>query len=127
MFSQFKAYLIGGVALAALSFVGWILWLLFSTSAALSASQLAEKSATEQRDQAIEANKVNTAALQTLAWYRAMDAAKVEQLATELQSINDRYHAAINDREKLKKEDPNVKAFLELDIPTALRRVHPKR
>lgn len=127
IFSKIKMYLIGGAALLALSFVSYLLWQLNSLSSDLAASQAAEKQATGERDRAIEANKLNTQALQTLAWYRAMDSAKVEQLATELQSINDKYQKSLSDREKLKKENPDVKTFLELDIPPALRRVQPKR
>lgn len=121
MFAKIKVYLIGGVALAALIFVGSLLWQLHSISLALSASQSAEKEATAQRDQALEANKANTEALRTLAWYRAADAARVDQLSQELESLDKKYNDSVANREKLKKENPDVKTFLELDIPPALR------
>ena len=127
IFAKIKLYLIGGAALLALFFVSYLLWQLNSLSRDLAASQAAEKQATGERDRAIEANKLNTQALQTLAWYRAMDAAKVEQLATELESFSEKYQKSLSDREKLKKENTDVKTFLELDIPPALRRVQPKR
>lgn len=121
MFAKIKVYLIGGVALAALIFVSSLLWQLHSISLALSASQSAEKLATAQRDQALDANKANTEALRTLAWYRAADAARVEQLSQELESLDKKYNDSVANREKLKKEHPDVKTFLELDIPPALR------
>lgn len=124
MIAKLKWYLIGGVAIAALSFVGYLLWQLASVSSALSASESARFQAERDKNDAVEANKANTAALQTLAWYRAIDSAKLVELSAELTDIQANYDRKLEKRDQLKKDDPDVKAFLGTPIPSALR-MHP--
>lgn len=121
MIAKLKWYLIGGVAIAALSFVGYLLWQLASLSSALSASESARIQAESDKNEAVEANKANTAALQTLAWYRAIDSAKLVELSAELTDIQSNYDRKLEKRDQLKKDDPDVKAFLGTPIPSALR------
>lgn len=121
MIARLKWYLIGGVAFAALSFVGYLLWQLASLNGALSASESARLQAESDKNAAVEANKANTAALQTLAWYRAIDSAKLVELSAELDAIQTKYDKKLEVREQLKKDDPDVKAFLGTPIPAALR------
>ena len=121
MIAKIKWYLIGGVAIAALSFVGYLLWQLASLHSDLSASEAARLQAESDKNAAVEANKANTAALQTLAWYRAIDSAKLVELSTELDTIQTKYDKKLEAREQLKKDDPYVKAFLGTPIPAALR------
>lgn len=121
MIARLKWYLIGGVAFAALSFVGYLLWQLASLHGDLSASEAARMQAESDKNAAVEANKANTAALQTLAWYRAIDSAKLVELNTELDAIQTKYDKKLEVREQLKKDDPDVKAFLGTPIPAALR------
>lgn len=121
MIARLKWYLIGGVAFAALSFVGYLLWQLASLNSALSASEAARLQAESDKNAAVEANKANTAALQTLAWYRAIDSAKLVELSAELDAIQTKYDKRLEVREQLKKDDPDVKAFLGTPIPAALR------
>ena len=121
MIAKIKWYLIGGVAFAALSLVCYLLWQLVSLSSALSASEAARLQAESDKNQAVEANKSNTAALQTLAWYRAIDAAKLVELSTELDAIQTKYDKKLEVREQLKKDNPDVKAFLGIPIPAPLR------
>lgn len=121
MIARLKWYLIGGVAFAALSFVGYLLWQLASLNGALSASESARLQAESDKNAAVEANKANTAALQTLAWYRAIDSAKLVELSAELDAIQTKYDKRLEVREQLKKDDPDVKAFLGTPIPAALR------
>ena len=121
MIAKLKWYLIGGVAIAALSFVGYLLWQLASVSSALSASEAARFQAERDKNDAVEANKANTAALQTLAWYRAIDSAKLVELSAELTDIQANYDRKLEKRDQLKKDDPDVKAFLGTPIPSALR------
>lgn len=121
MIAKIKWYLIGGVAVAALSFVGYLLWQLASLNGALSASESAILQAESDKNAAVEANKANTAALQTLAWYRAIDSAKLVELSAELDAIQTKYDKRLEVREQLKKDDPDVKAFLGTPIPAALR------
>ena len=121
MIAKIKWYLIGGVAFAAISLVCYLLWQLTSLSSALSASESARLQAESDKNAAVEANKANTAALQTLAWYRAIDSAKLVELSAELDTVQQKYDAKLESREKLKKENPDVKAFLGTPIPAALR------
>ena len=121
MIAKIKWYLIGGVAVAALSFVGYLLWQLASLNGALSASESAIFQAESDKNAAVEANKANTAAFQTLAWYRAIDSAKLVELSAELDAIQTKYDKRLEVREQLKKDDPDVKAFLGTPIPAALR------
>lgn len=121
MIARLKWYLIGGVAFAVLSFVGYLLWQLASLNGALSASESARLQAESDKNAAVEANKANTAALQTLAWYRAIDSAKLVELSAELDTIQTKYDKRLEVREQLKKDDPDVKAFLGTPIPAALR------
>lgn len=121
MIAKIKWYLIGGVAFAALSFVGYLLWQLASLHSDLSASEAARLQAESDKNAAVEANKANTAALQTLAWYRAIDSAKLVELSEELDTIQAKYDQKVQVREQLKKDNPDVKAFLGTPIPAALR------
>lgn len=121
MIARLKWYLIGGVAFAALSFVVYLLWQLASLHSDLSASEAARLQAESDKNAAVEANKANTAALQTLAWYRAIDSAKLVELSDELDAIQTKYDKKLEVREQLKKDDPDVKAFLGTPIPAALR------
>lgn len=121
MINELKSYVAVGVAFAALSAFGGLLWLNGNLRADLSASESARKEATSQRDAAIEANAKNTEALAILATYRALDNALLLKLQEDMVKWDEKLDAAKKSRDDLKRSDPDVKTFLDLPIPAALR------
>lgn len=121
MIDKVKTYLAVGAAIAAFSVFGWLMWQNAALSSQLSASQAAEKQATSQRDAAIEANKQNTEALQTLARYRALDNALFNQLQADFAKWDEKFDKSQKTRDELKRTDPDVKTFLDMPVPAALR------
>lgn len=121
MIDKVKSYLAVGAAIAAFSAFSWLLWQNAGLSAQLSAAQAAESLATSRLDAAIEANKQNTEALQTLARYRALDNALFNQLQADFAKWDEKFKASQKNRDELKRTDPDVKTFLDMPVPAALR------
>lgn len=121
MMTKVKLYLVVGAAFAVLSAFGWLAWKNAALSGQLSASQEAEKRITSERDAAIEANRMNTEALRTLAQYRALDNALLLKLQGDFQKWDEKFDKSQKSRDELKRTNPDVKTFLDLPIPDALR------
>lgn len=121
MFAQFRLYFIAGAAVLALGIVGAILWQFHSLSSALSASEAARIAATDERDQAIDANKANTAALAQLAMSQALNNKLLTDLSDGLDKVRADVGKISTDRTKLAQANPDVKAFLNTPVPPAMR------
>lgn len=121
MFAQFKLYIIGGATIVALAFVSYLLWQLSALSGQLSASESQRIAATGERDRAVEANKANTAALQTLAANQALNNAILTGLSANLDKVRADISKVGSDRNNLAKANPDVKAFLDTPVPAAMR------
>jgi len=121
VFGTAKAYIIAGGLLLALALVSGILWQFHSLSSALSASEAGRIAATGERDQAIEANKANTAALAQLAFNQAINNKLLTDLSADLDKVKLDVGKISTDRTKLAQGNPDVKAFLNTPVPAALR------
>lgn len=121
MFGTAKAYIIAGGLILALALVSGILWQFHSLSSALSASEAGRIAATGERDQAIEANKANTAALAQLAVNQALNNKLLTDLSAGLDKVTLDMAKITSDRNKLAQVNPDVKAFLNTPVPAAMR------
>lgn len=116
-----RLYLLGGAAIAVLALLSGLLWQLHSTSSALSASEASALALTGERDRAVAINESNTAALAELARLRAIDSAQIKQLAVDFQVLEQKTLARAAERKQIAESNPEVKAFLDTPVPTALR------
>lgn len=114
-----RIYLIAGAMLAA--FVSYLLWQLWAVSSALSASEQATIAATSERDRVIESNIANTEALRTLAANQALNNKYLTELAADLDKVQVKLADRTAARNKIEKEHPDVKSYLDTPIPAALR------
>ena len=121
MMATIKGYLLGGVAIAALSSFGWLLWQNGNLRADLSASRDAEAQATSQRDELIKINEQNTQALLTLAHYRVVDNELLVKLQADFAKWDEKLEVSAKNREQLKRTNQDVKDFLDMPIPAPLR------
>ncbi len=121
MMATIKGYLLGGVAIAALSSFGWLLWQNGNLRADLSASRDAEAQATSQRDELIKINEQNTQALLTLAHYRVVDNELLVKLQADFAKWDEKLEVSAKNREQLKRTNQDVKDFLNMPIPAPLR------
>lgn len=121
MMATIKGYLLGGVAIAALSSFGWLLWQNGNLRADLSASRDAEAQATSQRDELIKINEQNTQALLILAHYRVVDNELLVKLQADFAKWDEKLEVSAKNREQLKRTNQDVKDFLNMPIPAPLR------
>lgn len=121
MINELKSYVAVGAAVAAFSVLGWLLWQNGSLQADLAASDAARIEATDQRNAALDANAKNTEALAILATYRALDNALLLKLQADMAKWDDKLKSQADNRQDLKRKDEDVKNFLDMPIPAALR------
>lgn len=121
MFSQIKLYALGGAALAVAALFGWLMWQLWAQSLALSASKEAVSQITSERDTLRDANANTARAIEDLARANKVDTAGLLGLQLAILDINKKLSAATAQRQTIAGTNPDVKTFLALPIPVALR------
>lgn len=121
MWAQAKLYVLGGAAIAVLAGVSWLLWLLYGLSGDLSASEAARLELKASYDSVVEANKANAKTISDLQDAKKRDDTQLTELSDALAKVKESLATKSAERDEIEAKNPDVKTFLDTDIPSALR------